>query len=434
MPRIRGPMNVGSGSVPKPARVMLLSYNSSPAICSSGIDLDDHAKNLLHWGVPSRRPLVFICHSLGGLVVKQALIEATANSTSASIAEATCLLVFVATPHQGGDYASAGDVMAKAVRVSLRKPSNDLLRSLKHKSDEATSCSTVIEQIKEALLPSDKSVSGHPQRRFVITGLGGQGKSEICLRVADLLRDEFWGVFCADISTISTAATGFRAISEMLGAPTESTQDACRLLSNAREDWLLILDNADDPEFDYQRYFPSVTRSAVIMTSRVRECKRYNTVGFIELGGLDEDDCVTILLRAAETPRESWLANRAEAREIVRELGLHTLALIQAGTYICQSQCPIGDYIQQYQRECERLLKFSPKQAQPRYCNVYATFEASTHYLQSLKSEVAHNALDFLGILSLLHYGDILYRFLKMPGWAARKSEEFIEKKQISRP
>ena len=29
------------------------------------------------------------------------------------------------------------------------------------------------------------------QKRFVITGLGGQGKSEICLQVADLIKDEY---------------------------------------------------------------------------------------------------------------------------------------------------------------------------------------------------------------------------------------------------
>jgi nucleoside-triphosphatase THEP1 len=29
------------------------------------------------------------------------------------------------------------------------------------------------------------------QRRFVITGMGGQGKSEICLKVADLVRERY---------------------------------------------------------------------------------------------------------------------------------------------------------------------------------------------------------------------------------------------------
>jgi hypothetical protein len=36
-------------SLPKPARVMLFAYNSSPAIGATATKLDDHAKNLLLW-------------------------------------------------------------------------------------------------------------------------------------------------------------------------------------------------------------------------------------------------------------------------------------------------------------------------------------------------------------------------------------------------
>jgi adenylylsulfate kinase-like enzyme len=35
------------------------------------------------------------------------------------------------------------------------------------------------------------TTSSNKQKRFVITGLGGQGKSEICLQVANSLRDEY---------------------------------------------------------------------------------------------------------------------------------------------------------------------------------------------------------------------------------------------------
>lgn len=33
--------------------------------------------------------------------------------------------------------------------------------------------------------------SADKQKRFVITGLGGQGKSEICLKVANLMREQY---------------------------------------------------------------------------------------------------------------------------------------------------------------------------------------------------------------------------------------------------
>ncbi|KAH6881069.1 hypothetical protein B0T10DRAFT_551364 [Thelonectria olida] len=131
------------GSLPQATRVMLFAYNSSPSLDATAIRLDDHAKNLLQWLHLERqdalqRPLVFICHSLGGLVVKEALVEATLDVSYKSIVEATRLLVFFATPHQGGNYASVGDVAAKIVSAGLLKPSNDLLDALKQHSNEAT--------------------------------------------------------------------------------------------------------------------------------------------------------------------------------------------------------------------------------------------------------------------------------------------------------
>ncbi|KAK4118487.1 WD40 repeat-like protein [Parathielavia appendiculata] len=129
--------------LPKPARVMLFAYNSSPAFGASALRLDDHARNLLQWlslerGDVPERPIVFICHSLGGLVVKQALVEAKLDESYKSILEATCLLVFFATPHRGGNYASVGDVAAKLFTKALRTGPNDLTNALKRNSDEAT--------------------------------------------------------------------------------------------------------------------------------------------------------------------------------------------------------------------------------------------------------------------------------------------------------
>lgn len=75
------------------------------------------------------------------------------------------------------------------------------------------------------------------------------------------------------------------------------------------------------------------------MTSRVTECKQYSTDAFEALGGLEEEDLKELLLKAAELALGLWPAYSNQAREVARLLGLHTLALIQAGAYISQGHC-----------------------------------------------------------------------------------------------
>ena len=48
-----------------------------------------------------------------------------------------------------------------------------------------TGRSEILRRIKSAITTGDVNT----QRRFVITGMGGQGKSEICLKIADQVRE-----------------------------------------------------------------------------------------------------------------------------------------------------------------------------------------------------------------------------------------------------
>jgi hypothetical protein len=138
------------------------------------------------------------------------------------------------------------------------------------------------------------------------------------------------------------------------------------------------------------------------MTSRVAECKQYSPGAFQALGGLDKQDSKELLLKAAELAPGSWPVHDCQAEEVANLLGSHTLALIQAGAYISQGHCQLSQYPKVYRQQRQRLLKFRPKQAQSRYCDVYATFEASADVLEQSKSESASDALCLLEILSML--------------------------------
>lgn len=57
----------------------------------------------------ARRPLFFICHSIGGLVLKMALTQASRGSKYGSILEDCYGVTFFATPHRGSSYLSIID-------------------------------------------------------------------------------------------------------------------------------------------------------------------------------------------------------------------------------------------------------------------------------------------------------------------------------------
>jgi hypothetical protein len=292
-----------------------------------------------------------------------------------------------------------------------------------------TGRSELVERIKNALHTNDPGTT--EQKRLVITGIGGIGKSEVCLRVADLMRDEcvsaslcyvsacsltvnsLWGIFWVDVGSRSTAKNGFLAIAKALGSSAESVEESLQAIANTKDRWLLILDNADDPEVDYATYIPSGNQGAVLITSRIPECHQHSTVPAEALEGLDEEHSTQLLLKATRMPEESWQSCEEQARAIVALLGSHTLALIQAGAYIAEGYCRLDQYAEKYKRLRNQLLKHHPKQQQSRYRHVYATFEASVAVLNDAEDEAGQDALDLLGVFSMLHSGVLPLRFFR---------------------
>ncbi|KAH3958519.1 hypothetical protein HBH98_077100 [Parastagonospora nodorum] len=268
-------------------------------------------------------------------------------------------------------------------------------------TSQFTGRSKLLERLQAALIPDNTALD--EQTRIVITGMGGMGKSEVCIKLANLVRESFWGVFWVDVSSQSTAQNGFAAIATMLQCPTETISDSTRLLANATKRWLLVLDNADDPLFDYAVYLPPGNRGSVVLTSRSPECKRYSTIEAESLEGLGLADSTQLLLKAAQLSQEPGPAHVAIAQEVVHELGSHTLAIVQAGAYIAEGYCRLEQYPQIFRDRRKQLLEHHPNQQQSRYRHVYATFEASVTGIENHHTEVSRDAIDLLAILAMLH-------------------------------
>ena len=79
------------------------------------------------------RPIIFLCHSMGGLLVKQALINAHNNRKYTPIKTATSGLAFFATPHNGGDWklVNLGTMASKIATTAGFQKGDDVVEVLK---------------------------------------------------------------------------------------------------------------------------------------------------------------------------------------------------------------------------------------------------------------------------------------------------------------
>lgn len=194
-------------------------------------------------------------------------------------------------------------------------------------------------------------------------------------------------------------------IAKRLGYSIEEIDEVKLILANIKESWLLILDNADDPNFDYSTYFPSGDRGSIIISSRNAQCtSSYSTIGFIHVDELSMEDSTTLLFKAANTHPDKWSSNAPAAQSIASLLNFHALALIQAGAYIAKRGWKFEQYPTEYDRQRKRLLEYWQPQAQSRYRSVYATFEASASAMMASKDITSMDALQLLRILAMLHY------------------------------
>ena len=210
----------------------------------------------------------------------------------------------------------------------------------------------------------------------------------------------FWGVFWVDVSTTSLAETSFLDLAYRLSIPGRNWEEACLSIANLKYSWLLVLDNADDPEVDYQQYFPNSPLGVVMLTSRNDECLQYGTAKSITLEGLSGGEAQELLLKVARVPPDRYAVLERDAIKVAGLLQSHPLALIQAGAYILHGHCTLAGYPHVFERQRQRLLTFRPKQAQSRYRDVYTTFEASAHVLKTSNTDTARDALQLLPLLA----------------------------------
>ncbi|KAF4333202.1 kinesin [Fusarium beomiforme] len=138
------------------ARILAFQYNANVAFCTSIAGVEEQAINLLGCLMLRRkdnptRPIIFVVHSLGGIIVKEALATAfERHETYPMIWTFTYSIFFLAVPHTGSPCASWGAVAADVVRAVTNSPSNSLLKSVRQHSNYNQHLNIRFEPLHEA--------------------------------------------------------------------------------------------------------------------------------------------------------------------------------------------------------------------------------------------------------------------------------------------
>ncbi|KAB8277354.1 P-loop containing nucleoside triphosphate hydrolase protein [Aspergillus minisclerotigenes] len=244
------------------------------------------------------------------------------------------------------------------------------------------------------------------QKRFVIYGVGGSGKTQFCVKFASDNWHGFWGVFWIDASNPKAAEQAFTNIAR-IGQLDERPESGIYWLAIQEKPWLLIIDNADGTGFDNARYFPPSDKGHILVTSRNPECKVHATIGFEEFQHLEEEEAITLLLRASFLQSGSDTRTRETARPVVQALGCLPLASIQAGASIRQNICSLEEYLDVFRSYKKRILSNTLQGGGSYGHTIFTTFEVSYNRIRSLGTIEATDAIELLHIMVFLHFDQI---------------------------
>ncbi|KAL3432215.1 hypothetical protein BDV09DRAFT_206108 [Aspergillus tetrazonus] len=208
-------------------------------------------------------------------------------------------------------------------------------------------------------------------KRVAITGLGGVGKTQLALEVAHRIRDQdrecsvFW-VPCTSYAMIEQT---FMNIAQTLGLhevkPAEMKEQVKLYLSSERAGkWLLIFDNADDPEMwltttpALEGILPQSEQGRILFTTRNGELAvELTSSNVIQIPDVDKKTAHGILDRLVL--QKDLLQDHVTTTSFLEQLAYFPLAIAQASAYINKKRLSLSLYLkilQQEERDAVELL------------------------------------------------------------------------------
>ncbi|KIK01705.1 hypothetical protein K443DRAFT_6753 [Laccaria amethystina LaAM-08-1] len=117
----------------------------------------------------------------------------------------------------------------------------------------------VLERLKDHFAPEDWD--NKHRKLFLLYGMGGIGKTQICLKFAEEVGDRFSHIFWIDASSEATIALGLKGLFSCSDAKVASISVSSQLallwIASLQSEWLLVFDNADGAPEVVEKFVPS---------------------------------------------------------------------------------------------------------------------------------------------------------------------------------
>lgn len=239
-----------------------------------------------------------------------------------------------------------------------------------------TGRSIVLERMRDQLGGGMAVVLPQPQTLY---GLGGVGKTQVALEYVHRFMADYDLVWWISSEQTDDVVAALAELAVRLGAQTgedmsAASQEAIDLLRRGvpSSRWLLVFDNADDPE-TLKRFFPPGGPGHVLVTSRNQSWSQYGDALPVDVF-LREESIEHLQRRAPGLSKD-------DAEQVAVAVGDLPLAVEQAGAWIAETATPVSAYIEQLAQQAARVLSLNQPPGYPE--PVAATWNVSIERLQS---------------------------------------------------
>jgi tetratricopeptide (TPR) repeat protein len=196
-------------------------------------------------------------------------------------------------------------------------------------------------------------------------GHGGIGKTQTAAEYTFRYGDEYTHVLWMAAATHETLDADFAHLAQLLSLREKDELDQSQIVAavkrwlTANDGWLLIMDNADDLQIA-REFLPTRHKGFVLFTTRDQASGVI--AASIEVEKLSLQDGTLLLLRWSKCldtgvpVHQAMSEDRAAAELIVEKMDGLPLALVQAGAYVAETGCSLGDYLTLYESHHKELL------------------------------------------------------------------------------